>query len=69
MLKCLLQVFLALNKGRSKTIMPSAPKDEGYTSPTSPVEETDTEVLPDPDLGPDIIPGIAGNPVRCESKL
>ncbi|GJJ15789.1 hypothetical protein Clacol_010067 [Clathrus columnatus] len=44
--------------------MPSAPTDEGYLSPTSPVEETDTDVIPDPDVGPEEVPGIAGNPVR-----
>ncbi|KAF8581555.1 PSS-domain-containing protein [Ramaria rubella] len=37
--------------------------------PVSPIDDTDTghsetEVLPDPDLGPAIVPGVAGNPVR-----
>ncbi|KIJ55000.1 hypothetical protein M422DRAFT_221436 [Sphaerobolus stellatus SS14] len=42
--------------------------DEGELSPTSPVDETDTghsetEVLPDPDLGPEQVPGVDA-PVR-----
>ncbi|KAF8510519.1 phosphatidyl serine synthase-domain-containing protein [Hysterangium stoloniferum] len=38
--------------------------DEGELSPTSPLEETDTEIIPDPDVGPAEVPGVAGNPVR-----
>lgn len=43
--------------------------DDGDLSPTSPIEETDTghsetEVLPDPDVGPDQVPGVDA-PVRC----
>jgi len=46
------------------------PYDDPDLSPTSPIEETDTghsetEVLPDPDLGPELVPGVDA-PVRCE---
>lgn len=45
--------------------------DEGEEEPVSPIDGTDTghsetEVLPDPDVGPINVPGLSGNPVRCQ---